>query len=50
MPGLYACGEMLGSLCAAIAAREAGADVCLLEWAPEALRGGCGVPELGRWS
>jgi tricarballylate dehydrogenase len=40
MPGLYACGEMLGSLCAAIAAREAGADVCLLERAPEALRGG----------
>lgn len=27
-------------LCAAIAAREAGADVCLLERAPEALRGG----------
>ena len=40
MPGLYACGEMLGGLCAAIAAREAGADVCLLERAPEALRGG----------
>ncbi|HEX4660661.1 MAG TPA: hypothetical protein VH307_24995 [Streptosporangiaceae bacterium] len=40
MPGLYACGEMLGGLCAAIAAGEVGADVCLLERPPEALRGG----------
>jgi len=38
MPGLYACGEMLGSLCAAIAAREADADVCLL-----------GPPRRSRW-
>ena len=40
MPGLYVCGEMLGGLCAAIAAREASAGVCLLEWGPEALRRG----------
>jgi tricarballylate dehydrogenase len=40
VPDVLVIGGGIAALCAAIAAREAGASVQLLEWAPRALRGG----------